>query len=60
MRDQGLFVSAVLGNERADVHLRHAMLLARTEAVDLTAQFRRNGVVELAGATVRRNGRAAT
>jgi len=57
--DQGLFASAVLGNKRAGVHLCHAMLHARAEAVDLAAQFRRDGVVELAGATVRRNGRAA-
>ena len=57
--DQGLFVSAVLGNQRTGVHLCHAMLLARAEAVDLAAQYRRDGVVELAGATVRRNGRAS-
>jgi thioesterase DpgC len=49
----------VLGNKRAGVHLCHAMLHARVEAVDLAAQFRQDGVVELAGATVRRNGRAA-
>ena len=57
--DQGLFVSAVLGNQRAGVHLCHAMLLPRAEAVDLSAQYRRNAVVELAGATVRRNARAS-
>jgi len=39
--DQGLFTSAVLGNERAGVHLCHAMLLPRAEAVDLAAQYRR-------------------
>jgi (3,5-dihydroxyphenyl)acetyl-CoA 1,2-dioxygenase len=57
--DQGLFVSAVLANRRTGVHLCRAMLLARPEAVDLAAQFRRDGVVELAGAAVRRNGPAA-
>ena len=57
--DQGLFLSAVLGNQRAGVHLCHSMLLPRAEAVDLTARYRRDGVVELAGATVRRNGRAS-
>ena len=57
--DQGLFVSAVLANRRTGLHLCHAMLLARPEAVDLAAQFRRDGVVELAGATIRRNGRAS-
>jgi thioesterase DpgC len=57
--DQGLFASAVLGNQRAGVHLCHAMLIARTEAVDLSEQYRRDGIVALAGATVRRNGRAS-
>src|SRR6266851_5674266 len=57
--DQGLFVSAVLANKGAGVHLCHTMLLPRSEAVDLQGQFTREGVVELAGASVRRNGSAA-
>jgi (3,5-dihydroxyphenyl)acetyl-CoA 1,2-dioxygenase len=57
--DQGLFASAVLGNKRAGVHLCHAMLLPRVEAVDLTARYRRDGVIELAGASLRRSGRAS-
>ena len=57
--DQGLFASAVLGNKRAGVHLCHAMLETRAEAVDLAAQYRRDGVVALAGASVRRDGRAS-
>jgi thioesterase DpgC len=52
--DQGLFASAVLGNKRAGLHLCHAMLLARAEAVDLAAKYRRDGIIELAGASVRR------
>ncbi len=57
--DQGLFASAVLGNKRAGVHLCQAMLVARAEAVDLAAAYRRDGVVELPGASVRRDGRAS-
>jgi thioesterase DpgC len=57
--DQGLFVSAVLANRRTGAHLCHAMLLPRPEAVDLLGQFGRDRAVELAGASVRRNGRAA-
>jgi thioesterase DpgC len=57
--DQGLLVSAVLANQCAGIHLCHTMLLPRSEAVDLLREFQRHGVVELAGASVRRNGTAA-
>jgi (3,5-dihydroxyphenyl)acetyl-CoA 1,2-dioxygenase len=57
--DQGLFVSAVLANARTGTHLCHAMLLARSEAIDLAEQFRRDGVVKLAGAEVHRHGLAS-
>jgi len=57
--DQGLFISAVLANRRTGLHLCHAMLLPRPEAGDLLGQFERDGVVELAGASVRRSGSAA-
>lgn len=57
--DQGLFVSAVLANPRIGAHLCHAMLLPRPEAIDLAGQFERDGAVELAGASLHRNGRAA-
>jgi thioesterase DpgC len=56
--DQGLFVAAVLANPRTGLHLCHAMLLPRPESVELLDRFRCEGVVELAGASVRRNGRA--
>jgi thioesterase DpgC len=58
--DQGLFLSAVLANKRAGVHLCHSMLLPRLEAADFTRQFEQDGVVELAGASVRRAGRGAS
>jgi (3,5-dihydroxyphenyl)acetyl-CoA 1,2-dioxygenase len=57
--DQGLFLSAVLGDQRTGTHLCHAMLLARAESPDLAERFQRTGVVELAGASVRRFGRMA-
>jgi thioesterase DpgC len=57
--DQGLFLSAVLGDERCGRHLCHAMLLPRPEAQALLAQFAREGTVELNGASVRRVGKAA-
>ena len=56
--DQGLFIAAVLGNQQAGRHLCHSMLLARPESLDLIDRFRRDGVVALAGASVRRSGRA--
>ncbi len=57
--DQGIFLSAVLRSERAGRHLCHAMLLPRPEALDLLPKFEKEGLVELAGASVRRAGKAA-
>ncbi len=57
--DQGLFLAAVLRGERSGRHLCHAMLLPRPETEELTANFAKNGVVELAGASVERRGKAA-
>jgi thioesterase DpgC len=57
--DQGLFLSAVLGNERSGRHLCHAMLLPRPEAQALLPQLDRDGKVELEGASVHRHGKAA-
>jgi thioesterase DpgC len=57
--DQGLFVSAVLGDERCGRHLCHAMLLPRGDAEALLPQFEREGRVALAGASVHRHGKAA-
>ena len=57
--DQGLFLSAILGNPRSGRHLCHAMLLPRREAQELLPRFERDGVVELPGASVRRQGKAA-
>jgi (3,5-dihydroxyphenyl)acetyl-CoA 1,2-dioxygenase len=57
--DQGLFVSAVLANPRTGTHLCHAMLAPRPEAIGLARQFRRDGIVKLPGAQVRRHGLAS-
>jgi (3,5-dihydroxyphenyl)acetyl-CoA 1,2-dioxygenase len=57
--DQGLFVAAVLRSERSGRHLCHAMLLPRPEAQALLPQFARDGMIELAGASVERQGKAA-
>jgi thioesterase DpgC len=57
--DQGLFLSAVLRDERSGRHLCQAMLLPRPEAQELLAQFSETGRVELAGASVERRHKAA-
>src|SRR5215472_171169 len=56
--DQGLFIAAVLAQQKAGRHLCHSMLLPRPESLDLFDRFRRDGVIELNGASVRRSGRA--
>jgi thioesterase DpgC len=57
--DQGLFLSAILASPRCGRHLCHAMLLPRAEAHALLPQFESEAVIELAGASVRRLGKAA-
>jgi thioesterase DpgC len=57
--DQGLFVSAILGSERSGRHLCHAMLLPRPGSQEQLARFRRDGKVELPGASIERRGKAA-
>jgi thioesterase DpgC len=57
--DQGLFISAILGSERSGRHLCHAMLLARPEAHKLLPKYLKEGHLELAGASVTRQGKAA-
>jgi thioesterase DpgC len=56
--DQGLFIAAVLANQAAGRHLCQSMLLPRPESLGLIDRFRRDGVVALEGASVRRSGRA--
>src|SRR5262249_44216500 len=56
--DQGLFLSAVLGSARSGRHLCHAMLFPRADAQALLPDLERNGKLELAGASVHRQGKA--
>jgi (3,5-dihydroxyphenyl)acetyl-CoA 1,2-dioxygenase len=55
--DQGLFVAHVLADARCGMHLVHAMLKPKREALDALAEFRRTGAVDLGEAKVERNGR---
>jgi thioesterase DpgC len=57
--DQGLFLAAVLESPTAGRHLCQAMLLARPEAEELLPRFKRDGVIELPGASLSRHGKAA-
>lgn len=54
--DQGLFVSHILADERAGLHLIHAMLKPKREALDRIEEFRRTGLVDLGAARVERKG----
>jgi (3,5-dihydroxyphenyl)acetyl-CoA 1,2-dioxygenase len=54
--DQGLFVAHVLADPRCGMHLVHAMLRPKREALDRLAEFRRAGSLDLGEAKVERNG----
>ena len=56
--DQGLFVSHVLADSRAGMHLCHAMLLPRPEALECLVQFQKSGQLDLGAAEVFRRGKA--
>jgi thioesterase DpgC len=55
----GAFLAAVLGDPARGTHLCHAMLLPRAESAAALEQFRRSGSLQLAGARVDRQGKAA-
>jgi thioesterase DpgC len=52
--DQGIFLSHVLGDERAGAHLCHAMLLPKVETAQYLEKFIADGFVDLGAATVER------
>lgn len=56
--DQGLFLSQMLALPRAGLHLCWSMLRPHPDTQHHLAAFQRTGVLELPGATVRRDGRA--
>jgi len=55
--DQGLFIAHVLADERCGMHLIHAMLKPKREALERLAEFRRSGLVDLGEAKVERKGK---
>jgi (3,5-dihydroxyphenyl)acetyl-CoA 1,2-dioxygenase len=57
--DQGLFLSRVLGDPACGMHLCHAMLFPRVEALEHSRRFRERDKLEFEGATIERRGRAA-
>ncbi len=57
--DQGIFVSAVLANQRAGRHLCHAMLLPHAGTAERLPEMERNGRVDLGAAEVFRKGKAS-
>jgi thioesterase DpgC len=57
--DQGLFISHLLAQPAAGMHLCHAMLLPRPEAVEQCRRFAQSGKLEFEGATLERRGKAA-
>jgi thioesterase DpgC len=56
--DQGIFLSHVLGDERAGTHLCHAMLLPRADIKPHLEKLIADGFVDLGAASVQRHGNA--
>jgi thioesterase DpgC len=54
--DQGLFLSYVLSDAPSGAHLVHAMLRPRPDSLDLLADFRARGRIEIGHTTVERHG----
>ena len=55
----GRFLGAVLADPRCGTHLVHAMLLPRADSARHLQEFEAQGVLELAGARLERQGKAA-
>jgi (3,5-dihydroxyphenyl)acetyl-CoA 1,2-dioxygenase len=55
--DQGLFIAQVLADERCGLHLIHAMLRPKREALERIAEFRKNGFADFGEAKVERKGK---
>ena len=56
---QARFLAAVLADARAGTHLVHSMLLPRADSAQHLAEFEAKGVLELPGARLQRQGKAA-
>ena len=55
--DQGLFIAHILADERCGMHLVHAMLKPKREALERLAEFRHSGFADLGEAKVERKGK---
>jgi (3,5-dihydroxyphenyl)acetyl-CoA 1,2-dioxygenase len=55
--DQGLFIGQILADERCGLHLIHAMLRPRREALERIAEFRQAGFADLGEAKAERKGK---
>ena len=55
--EQGLFVAQVLADERCGMHLIHAMLKPKREALERIAEFRQTGMIDLGEAKAERKGK---
>ncbi|MEM6499401.1 MAG: enoyl-CoA hydratase/isomerase family protein [Pseudomonadota bacterium] len=58
--DHGLLVGAIMGNQKCGLDLCHAMLLPKTQSLDLVDQFSQTGKVDLGTAVVERSGKVST
>jgi len=54
--DQGLFIAHLLADPERGLHLVHAMLRPKREALEVFAQFQKTGVADLGEARVERKG----
>ena len=57
--DQGIFLSQVLGDPAAGMHLCHAMLLPRAESRELLPGYLETGKIKFDGARLERHGKAS-
>jgi len=57
--DHGIFLSRVLADAEAGLHLCHAMLLPRAESLARRAEYERKGELVLPGAHLARRGKAS-
>jgi (3,5-dihydroxyphenyl)acetyl-CoA 1,2-dioxygenase len=55
--DQGLFIGQILADERCGLHLIHAMLRPRREALERITEFRQAGFADLGEAKAERKGK---
>ncbi len=57
--DQGIFLAQVLAVPQTGMHLCHAMLIPKQEALERVGEFIKNGVVDFGPVKVERQGKAA-